>query len=187
MEALCLDVLHSDWHDWRGTGRDEDRLLKPGWVEQLVGHWGLTVVDPPDAHAIAALQSLRSLMQHIVHTFLQQQTLSEQAIAGLNTYLDAAPYKMHLLKEGECYQLQQVPPTNDWDHVLGEVVLSFVKLLVRDPSCLKECENPHCRWIYYDESPNQTRRWCENPCANLMRVRRFRARQRERNHGIHPL
>ena len=127
------------------------------------------------------LLAVGSLMQHIVHTLLQQQTLSEQEIATLHIYLDAAPYKMHVLKEGERYPLQQVPLRNDWDHVLGEVALSFVKLLVRDPSRLKECENPDCRWIYYNESANQTRRWCEDPCANLMRVRRFRARKRERN------
>ena len=181
MEALCLDVLHSDWHDWRGTGKDEDRLLKPGWVEQLVVRWALPVTVPPDAHTIAALQALRSLMQRIVHTFLQQQTLSEQDMAALNTYLDTDPHKMCLVRGGQHYQLQQVPLNHEWDHVLGEVALSFARLLVRDPSRLKQCENPDCRWIYYDESANQTRRWCEDPCANLMRVRRFRARQREKN------
>ncbi|TMC65135.1 MAG: CGNR zinc finger domain-containing protein [Chloroflexota bacterium] len=43
------------------------------------------------------------------------------------------------------------------------------------------CENPDCRWVYYDESANQNRRWCEDSCANLMRVRRFRARHQGSN------
>ena len=178
MNALCLDVLNSDWHDYRGTGKDEDRLLKPGWLEQLLARWGLPIASPPDANTIAALQSLRSLMQHIVQTFLQKQAPSVQDIAALNTYLDAAPSKLHLVRAGEHYQLQQVPLNNDWHWVLGEVARSFATLLVHhDASRIKQCENPDCRWIYYDESWNQSRRWCEEPCANLMRVRRFRARK----------
>jgi predicted RNA-binding Zn ribbon-like protein len=69
-----------------------------------------------------------------------------------------------------------VPLRNDWQWVLGEVATSFAILLTQhDPSRIKQCENPDCRWIYYDESANQTRRWCEDTCANLMRVRKYRA------------
>jgi len=183
MNALCLDVLNSDWHDYRGTGKDEDLLLNPGWVEQLVARWGLPVVDSPDANSILALQTLRSLMQRMVLAFFQQQAPAEQDIAALNTYLDAAPSKMHLVRAGEHYQLQQVPLNNDWHWVLGEVAASFATLLVQhDPSRIKQCENPDCRWVYYDESWNRSRRWCQDPCANLMRVRRFRARHRESSH-----
>ncbi len=178
MEALCLDVLHSDWHDWRGRGKDEDRLVEPGWVEQLVIRWGLPVAGPPDADTIAALRSLRSLMQRIVHALLQKQEPSEQDLAALDTYLEGTPTRWHLVRTGKHYQLQQVSLHTDWNEVLGEVALSFTRLLVRDPSRIKQCENPDCRWIYYDESANQSRRWCEDPCANLMRVRRFRARRR---------
>lgn len=91
MNALCLDVLHSDWHDYRGIGKDEDRLLKPGWVEQLVARWGLPVVGSPDANSIVALQTLRSLMQRMVQAFLQHHAPAGHDIAALNTYLDAAP------------------------------------------------------------------------------------------------
>ncbi|MDQ6660902.1 MAG: CGNR zinc finger domain-containing protein [Chloroflexota bacterium] len=182
MDALCLDILNSDWHDYRGTGKDEDRLLKPGWLEQLVARWDLSVAHPPDANIIAALQKLRFLMQRMVQTFLQEKVPSEKDIAALNTYLDAAPSRKHLVREDEHYHLQQVPLNNDWQWVMGEVAASFATLLAHhDTSRIKQCENPNCRWVYYDESWNQSRRWCEEPCANLMRVRRFRARSRERN------
>ena len=87
---------------------------------------------------------------------------------------------MRLVKEDERYRLQQVPLNNDWSWVLREVALSFATLLTQhDPARIKHCDNPDCRWVYYDESPYHNRRWCEDTCANLMRVRQFRARHRK--------
>lgn len=178
MEALCLEVVNSDWHDRRGTGEDEDRLLRPGWVEQLAARWELPMAGAPDAHTLAALQTLRGLMQMAMST----HTFSEQDQAALNAYLHPAPSRLHLARTGACYQLQQVPLHNDWAWVLREVAASFATLLVRQElTHIKQCENPDCRWFYYDESPYQSRRWCDDMCANLMRVRRFRARQREKS------
>ena len=179
-DPLCLEIVNSDWHDYRGTGKDEDRLLKPGWLVQLLAQWNIGVSSPPDRETIAAFQALRSLMQGMIQIYIQQQIPSEQAIAALNSYLDAAPLKLHLLQEGTGYQLQEVALYNDWAWALGEVVASFAQLLAhRDPSRLKQCENPDCRWVYYDASGNSSRRWCDDACSNLMRVRRFRARHQE--------
>ncbi len=184
MDVLCLDILNSDWHDYRHPGKSEDRLLKPAWIEQLVAQWSLTVARPPDTNTIAALQSLRSLMQQMLQTILQNQALREQAIAELNSYLNAAPFQTCLVRKDERYQLQEVPINNDWSWALREVALSFATLLTRyDTSRLKLCENPDCSWIYYDESPHHNRRWCEDTCANLMRVRQFRARHRKSSHA----
>lgn len=181
-DQLCLEIVNSDWHDYRGTGIHEDRLLKPDWLAQLLAQWNIVAGSLPDTETIAAFQALRSLMQSMIQAYIQQQIPREEDIAALNTYLDAAPLKFHLLQEGTSYQLQEVALYNDWAWVLGEVATSFAHLLAHhDPSRLKQCENPDCRWFYYDESGNQTRRWCDESCANLMRVRRFRARQQE-NH-----
>ena len=179
-DPLCLEIVNSDWHDYRGSGKDEDRLLKPGWLMQLLAQWNIGVNSPPNAETIAAFQSLRSLMQSIIQAYMQQQVPTKKDIAALNTYLDAAPLKLQLLQEGMRYQLQEVSLYNDWAWVLGEVAASFAQLLAhRDPLRLKQCENPDCRWVYYDESGNQSRRWCDDACSNLMRVRRFRARRQE--------
>jgi len=182
MNALCLDVLHSDWHDWRGTEKDEDHLLKPGWLEQLVIQQGLFVTRAPDADILASLNALRALMQRIVEALLQKQEPRWQDLDELNRYLDTVQPRWHLVREDAQYQLQLLSVNADWEGVLGEVALSFARLLESDRWRIKQCENPACRWIFYDESANQSRRWCEDSCANLMRVRRFRARhQQQRN------
>ncbi len=177
MDALCLDIVNSDWHDYRHSGKREDRLLNPAWLEQLVAQWGLSVAIPPGTDTIAAFQSLRSFIQRMLQTTSQNGLLSEQDMAELNTYLNAAPSHMLLTREDERYHLQQIPLSNDWSWVLREVALSFAILLTQhDPARIKQCENPDCRWVYYDESPSHNRRWCEDTCANLMRVRQFRVR-----------
>ncbi|EFH81869.1 CGNR zinc finger domain-containing protein [Ktedonobacter racemifer] len=59
--------------------------------------------------------------------------------------------------------------------------------------CLKGQGHPAAFWVKekylegqrkYDESPNHTRRWCEDTCANMMRVRRFR--EKKRAHDFSP-
>ncbi len=182
MDMLCLDVLNSDWHDYRGTGEDEDRLLSAEWWKQLIARWNFFVEGVPEASTIAAFHELRGLMQRVVQTLLQHQVPSEQDIVLLNSYLDNAPAKLKLKNIGEEFQLQQVSLVTGWESVLGGVAISFATLLSNyDLLRIKQCENPDCRWVYYDESANQSRRWCEDGCANLMRVRRFRAKHEGNN------
>jgi predicted RNA-binding Zn ribbon-like protein len=48
-----------------------------------------------------------------------------------------------------------------------------------EPGRLKACENVDCFWVFYDNSRNRTRRWCDSRgCGNLIKVRRFRAKRR---------
>lgn len=103
----------------------------------------------------------------------------ESDIATLNGYFERAPSHLHLAGEPLRYVLEQVPYRKDWDWVLSRIAASFAMLLAEgDPTRIKQCENPACRWIYYDQSGNKSRRWCEETCANIMRVRRFRERHR---------
>ncbi|GAA0936546.1 CGNR zinc finger domain-containing protein [Nonomuraea longicatena] len=44
---------------------------------------------------------------------------------------------------------------------------------------LKACDNPECRWLFYDESRNRTARWCSmRGCGSIVKARRYRDRQR---------
>ena len=46
MDPMCVDFLNSLWRDWRGSGRSEDRLDKPEWLDRFLSKWGLEVDDP---------------------------------------------------------------------------------------------------------------------------------------------
>jgi predicted RNA-binding Zn ribbon-like protein len=43
---------------------------------------------------------------------------------------------------------------------------------------LKACDNPGCRWVFYDRSRNQQGSWCDMAvCGNRLKNRRLRARR----------
>jgi predicted RNA-binding Zn ribbon-like protein len=50
-------------------------------------------------------------------------------------------------------------------------------LRLDDLARLRQCA--HCRWLFLDTSKNHSRRWCSmNACGSVVKMRRFRARQR---------
>lgn len=181
MEAPCLDLLNSDLYDYRGDGRlVEDRLGQPRWLEDFLRRWNFEMEPTSQQEGPDVLRPLRSQLRSCVECLNRGQDLSEEDLAVLSDFLRAVPRCRSLVRNGKTYVLQEEPLQKDWSWIEAEIVASFAELLSQyDPLRLKMCENPQCRWIYYDESPNHTRRWCQDTCANMMRVRRFREKQRE--------
>ncbi len=183
MNAASLDFINSEFRDFRGRWVRDD-LQRPEWLEQFLMRWGLQIGDPPDSTTMDELMVLRSLLCHIVEALSRGQ-ISDDDLAALNTILRSAPSIRHLSRDNEIngyrkYQLDLVPLKKDWSWVQAEIVASFADLLIQhDSQRLKICQNSNCRWIFYDESKSRTRRYCTvDKCANLMKVRRFRARRR---------
>jgi predicted RNA-binding Zn ribbon-like protein len=66
------------------------------------------------------------------------------------------------------------------------MVLSAVYVAMVDGTWarLKSCRNAHCRWAFYDRSKNGSGAWCSTlACGSRMKVRAYRARQREQRPG----
>jgi predicted RNA-binding Zn ribbon-like protein len=63
---------------------------------------------------------------------------------------------------------------------LGPIALAAVSLVAeRDPVRIKECGGVACGWLFYDETKNNRRRWCEmEVCGNRAKQRRRAARGR---------
>lgn len=180
MELACLDLLNSDWHDWRRPGQRADRLESPEWVARFLGRWNLAVPQPMDARTRKMLAELRSALRRLVNDFRSAKPLRPADVARLNAAVAAAPVCRRLHQEGGRCRLAIEPVSRDWTWVAAEIAASFSDLVERgDPGRLKVCDNPDCLWVFYDESKNRSRRWCDgSDCGNLTKVRRFRARQR---------
>jgi predicted RNA-binding Zn ribbon-like protein len=72
------------------------------------------------------------------------------------------------------------------DRPLWPVSRSAVDLLVSaDPKRIKECPTGEgCGWLFYDESKNNSRRWCSmRGCGSRAKMRRLYARKRGRLSG----
>ena len=181
MDAACIDFINSEFRDFRGRWVRDD-LQQPGWLEQFLVRWGLQVASPPDATPWPALLGLRSLLRHMMEALPNGQ-FSDSDLGTLNAVLLKAASYRQFVQEGRGYRLEMVPLKKDWDWVQAEIAASFAELLAtQDPQRLKVCQNAYCRGIFYDESKSRTKRYCTvDKCANLMKVRRFRARHKDKS------
>ncbi len=183
MDEPWIELLNSDWHDYLGGGRSEDRLDNPQWVRTFLAGWDLPDRIVSAKATRAALGELRSVLRRFVDRAVAEESLAEEDLAALNTVLSAQPVVRRLERTGSAYRLRLDPVRTSLRAVLAEIAKSFADMLIEgDLARIKLCENPDCRWVFYDRSRSRTRRWCEGAsgCGNLLKVRRFRKRQKKK-------
>ena len=183
MEMACLDFLNSEFRDFRGRWK-KDYLREPEWLVEFLNRWDLHIDAAPETAPLEDFEALRVLMRRIVEA-IPAGNPAQEDLNALNAVLHYAPATMQLTWNGQEFNLEALPLKKDWHWVMAEIAGSFADMLVHhDTLRVKVCENPYCRWIFYDESKSRTKRWCtNNKCANLWKVRRFRQRHKEE---IHP-
>ncbi|CAH0120873.1 MULTISPECIES: ABATE domain-containing protein [unclassified Paenibacillus] len=177
---LWVDFLNSEWHDWRGSGRYEDRLDQPAVVEQLLKEHGLPSIPSPGAEEMAELKLLRFAMREMVKAIVRGQEPELEALELLNRMMARGPVIRRIVRTDERFRLEQTAERADWAHTMAEIAASFARTLAEgETSRIRICDNPDCKWIYYDDTRNRSKRYCDDKaCGNLLKVRRFRARQK---------
>lgn len=177
MEALFLDFVNSRWPADHGQGADwlGDLSLLNAKREQ----WGL----PPQATLTPgqsqALITLRTLLTDAVTALASGDTPTTEAMTQLNAHLARAfvHYTLEPTPGGRGCQAVLHPADETVNALQLAVVHSFAQFLAEhDPARLRICDNPDCRWAFYDETRNASRRWCGPTCSSLIKVRRYRAR-----------
>lgn len=180
MDLLCLDFVNSDWRDYRGTGRSEDRLLQRAWRDGFLQRWDLGPLPDPDEATLADLHALRDELLDLLERLSAGDRPAAADLRLLNASLSAAPVRRVFSSTAAGYRVEEVPMEPGWRWVASAISASCVELLTRhEPARVKFCENPDCRWAFYDESRPRSRRWCADACGSLIKVRRFRARRRQ--------
>lgn len=190
MDMLWLDFLNTDYHDWRGTGKDEDRLERADTVKRLLDTWQLSAPVPLSDTELEELRVLRRWLRQLTELLVRGETLPSEELIKLNRYM--APFRVaYRLVEGEAseeggnvtsprYQLVEERPGQSWAEVQGAVAASFARMLAHhEPVRIRICDNPDCLWVFYDDTRSRTKRFCDDTmCGNLMKVRRFRAKRK---------
>lgn len=179
MDLLWTDFVNSEWHDWRGSGRSEDRLENPRWLRQFLDSWNLDAQIPPEPGELAALKEFRGRLRAMAETLAAGAPLSDADLRELNRAMAAGPVTRRLTRSDGSYGMDLVPVRSGWGQVMAEVAASFADTLAGgDGARVRICANPDCLWVFYDNTRNRTKRFCDDKlCGNLMKVRRFRARR----------
>lgn len=177
MKFACLELVNSE--QWDGFGRLTDHLNDPAWVEHFLLDGGLTLDQPLAPSVKTKLVELRAILRRIVEAVAADLAPSPDDLAVLNGFLAANPAYQQLVQREEGYRLELVPVEHNERWVLAELAASGAQLLAKyEHRRIKVCPNAGCRWVFYDETRGNVRRWCTDAgCGNRDKVRRFRERQ----------
>jgi len=189
---LALNFANSE--SGRGSPSHQDHLQAPVHVADWLEHAGAL-----DAAAIAALRARLAADPALAEALLAEArrlrddvhavaaAIAHRAgppaaalddLAGLHAHwLTAAKLTPTGARHAWRWRFVDAPLAA----ALGPVALAAVSLVAeRDPARIKECGGVACGWLFYDETKNNRRRWCEmEVCGNRAKQRRHAARGRE--------
>lgn len=184
MNTVWVDLLNSDWHDYLGSGRTEDRLENSSWLRDFLSRWtgGGNLVGKRGTST--RLRGLRTLIRRMADACMDEKEPSSEDIERLNDVMATCPRTWRLSALNGSYELREIPVRTGLDQIEADIARAFAEVFVDgDPDRIKLCQNPDCRFVIYDESPNRSRKWCENNtgCGTLMKVRKHRAKKRSKS------
>jgi predicted RNA-binding Zn ribbon-like protein len=189
---LALNFANSE--SGRGFPTHQDHLQAPTHVADWLEHAGALdaaataelrarlAADPAFAEALfAEARRLRDDVYAVAAAIAHRASPPAAALDDLAAlharWLAAAKLAPAGARHGWRWRLADAPLAA----TLGPVALAAVSLVAeRDPTRIKECGGVACGWLFYDETKNNGRRWCEmEVCGNRAKQRRRAARGRE--------
>ena len=175
MKELCLDFLNTWWY--RTHKIKKEILADPALLKEFLELRQLHIETPPTNEIINGLLELRAFLAKLLEDYTREGSISLEAINRINYYLATSTCRRAMEKGKSGLGITIQPISFDWNWIMAEITTSFVELIeYGDYNRIKLCENPECKWFFYDETKSRTKRWCDDRCASLMKVRRFRSR-----------
>lgn len=177
MRRLCLDFINTRWYLNHKLYKEiiTDETL---WREFLADRQ-IQLQEEVFPGAATELIVLRDFLGKVLKCYVREGRIDDSDLARLNHYMSGVPTIKILRRENNELQLVERPAALDYKWLMAEIAASSADLIAYgDKERLKFCENPDCNWVFYDETKNRTKRWCDDTCASLMKVRKFRAKQK---------
>ncbi len=171
MEAPFIDLINMR------AGLDD-----PARITRLLSKWGLEPADDQRTRLDPVLSELADLLAAEATRAQAGEPPSPDVLARLGEAISAVRYRSCLTASPDL-TMKLEPENRDSAWVVAQIAESFIDFLMHaDPRRLKNCANPECGWLFYDDSPAISRVWCDSrTCGNLMKVRRFRERAKKRS------
>ena len=178
MNLLCLEFVNSNWYVTHKLFADP--LRNTEWLIKLAAKWNLKQLPAPIEAELTRLIEMRNNFTKLFTKIAEGKNLIKADIELLNSYMANVSFYRQLEVEKEACKLYDIPETQDWNWFMAEVGASFSRFYSSESiNSLKICQNPECGWFFIDESKRGNRKWCDDTCASLMKVRRFRQKQKE--------
>ncbi|KOY15393.1 CGNR zinc finger domain-containing protein [Paenibacillus xylanivorans] len=180
MDRLWTDFVNSDYHDWRGGDRSEDRLGRTEWQQEFLKQWQLKAPIPASPEEERTLRSFRGKLHALATRLSAGNPLLDEDQEWLNSMMEEGKVTRRLHSGDEGLRLSHIPVGTQWQQVMAEVAGDFAITVVEgDGGRIRICDNTDCRWIFYDDTRSRTQKYCDDKmCGNLMKVRRFRAKRK---------
>ena len=178
MRHPAIDLINS-FHMRGHPDRVDDDIANADWQRRFAKRW----TDAPLGDTeIGKLRVLRTALRGAVEELTKVSTLSDDTLTRINAFVQPRSERPLLKRAADGKLELSVQAT----HVVAPVEViarAFQSLIVGDGALrVKVCANPHCRWAFFDESRNRSRRWCDSSeCGNVMKARAFRAREASRD------
>jgi predicted RNA-binding Zn ribbon-like protein len=176
-----LDLVNSEQHD--GYGHVTEHLRDSSWIRVFLSYWNLgTTVG--SGGSIDTLRRLRIFLRRTAQTMASRKNVPKTDLAWINERLQVCLHRRVSVRNGG-YIVDFAPARRDWNWQRAEMLRTLVELLADGlQSRVKVCPNPGCRWVFFDRSHGNTRKWCsDSTCGNRDKVRRLRARRRRQSLG----
>ncbi|OMF15381.1 hypothetical protein BK131_10920 [Paenibacillus amylolyticus] len=183
MDRLWTDFVNSDYHDWRGGDRSEDRLGKAGWQQDFLDRWQLQASVPASPEDELSMRNFRDELLSLGARLSSGVSITDKERNWLNGVMEAGHVRRTLTTIDQELKLQLVALEAHWHQVMAEVAADFAITLVEgEAGRIRICDNSDCRWMFYDDTRSRTQKYCDDKmCGNLMKVRRFRAKRKIQN------
>lgn len=170
-----IDVVNS--MQWDGHGNITDHLEDPSWVRACLTRWSLDGWTTELGKSTGELRRSRTLLRSLVTSWIESRVLPAGGLRALNAGL-SVPVRRSFSRDAGGWRLAICPIHASADWVGVSALESFAKTFAEDdPQRIKACPNEACRWVFFDETARNIRKWCRDAaCGNRDRVRRSRER-----------
>lgn len=188
---LCLDFVNTV--DWRGRAQPQEFLNTfqdlISWSQHvgiLTEHDGQKLLykaatSPSEAESVLnRAVTLRETLYRIFSSIIQDNDPAKKDLAIFNENLSKTMGHSRIVKADTGFSWDSSGDKETLDWMLNPIIRSAADVLVSDElKRLKKCADPACGWLFWDNSRNQSKRWCAmKDCGNRAKARRFYKRKK---------
>jgi predicted RNA-binding Zn ribbon-like protein len=177
MDSVLREFINTLWKQNHGYGMDP--LEDPVWFKQFEAKIA-DALTLDVSQCSAMLKATRAIMITYIQEIVDDQLDAEGLMQVIENSFQSSSGTRTVLKQSDSPHINFKPECYDLNYLIADLYGRFFDLVFTDDRTrIRICENPDCRYVFYDDSKNKSKRHCHAGCSNLMKVRRFREKQKK--------